>query len=138
MNLKHRIKKIEAGFKPPDLRAVIQGFLADSAPSESAFAPASLDSDDPRLQQGVDDDGEAIISRWWAVTFIDGTREQQETRLKELRVDPTFQAPWAQNGPLVCFEGGASCDDIFLRIHEKEQKEKPRSNEQKLLRSDSA
>src|SRR5437764_3998944 len=31
----------------------------------------------------------------------------------------------------------ASCDDIFLRIHEKEQKEKIRSNEQKLLRSDS-
>ena len=67
----------------------------------------------------------------------DGTREQQEARLKELRADPRFQVPWAQNGPPVCFEGGASCDDIFLRIHEKEQKEKIRSNEQKLLRSDS-
>jgi hypothetical protein len=51
---------------------------SDSGPPESAFAPASLDSDDPRLQQGVDGDGEAIISRWWAVTFIDGAREQQE------------------------------------------------------------
>ena len=78
MNLKHRIKKIEAGFKPPDLRAVIQGFLANSGSTQSPYSPAALDSDDPRLQQRVDDDGEAIISRWWAVTFIDGTREQQE------------------------------------------------------------
>ena len=80
---------------------------------------------------------ETLVKHLEAVTFIDGTREQQEARLKELRADPRFQVPWAQNGPPVCFEGGASCDDIFLRIHEKEQKEKIRSNEQKLLRSDS-
>ena len=80
---------------------------------------------------------ETLVKHLEAVTFIDGTREQQEARLKELRADPKFQVPWSQNGPSVCFEGGASCDDIFLRIHEKEQKEKIRSNEQKLLRSDS-
>ena len=53
---------------------------------------------------------------------VSRTREQQEARLKELRADPRFQKPWDDDQPPVCLEGGARCDDVFRRIHEKEQK----------------
>jgi hypothetical protein len=91
MNLERRIQRMEAEVKPAELRGVIQGFLADSAPPKGSFATAGLDWDDPRLlPQGVDGDGEAIIPLW-AVTFFDGTREQQEARPKNLERTRDFQ-----------------------------------------------
>jgi hypothetical protein len=80
----------------------------------------------------------AYFTGWWVAIFFDGTREQQEARLEELRADPIYQKPWAYNGPVACLEGGLRCDDIFLRLYEKEQFEKARSSDQKLLRSDLA
>ena len=47
--------------------------------------------DDPRLQNGLED-GEALLSRWWVVTFFDGTPEEQENRLKKLKPFPVFSA----------------------------------------------
>ena len=41
--------------------------------SEAVFAS---DANDPRLEQGVDEAGDAVISSFWVGTFFDGTREQ--------------------------------------------------------------
>ena len=121
MNLKQRLETLEGRvdeIKPRPLKAVIQGFVDGS---ETGYARGALDPADPRLQQEVDANGEAIISRWWMVIFLDGTWEQQEGRLMELRADPTYEKPWPDEGVAACFEGGARCDDVFLRLHEKEQ-----------------
>jgi len=59
--------------------------------------------------------------------FFEGTKEQQEARLKELRANPQFQKPCREDEDPIRFEGGAHCDDIFLRLHEKEQNEKLKS-----------
>ena len=55
MRLKRRPERLEGEMKPTQLRAIIQGFLAKSASSESNFAPTGLDHDDLRFNQGVDD-----------------------------------------------------------------------------------
>jgi hypothetical protein len=44
--------------------AVIMGSSAYSVPSDMRFAPAALGPDDPRLQQRVNEDREAVISGW--------------------------------------------------------------------------
>ena len=120
MNLKRRIEKLEAEMKPPALRAVIQCSLPDSAPPGS---PSSgLGSADPRVKQGVDETGEGIISPWWVVWFFEGTLEQQNARLKELRQDPRFQKPWSEGDIPVYLEGGAGCEDAYRRIKEEERR----------------
>src|SRR3990170_3165076 len=63
MNLKRRIERMERELKPGELRAVKEGFI------DQCGASGALAFDDPSLQEGVDEEGEAIISRWWAVTF---------------------------------------------------------------------
>jgi hypothetical protein len=123
MNLKRRIERIEGELKPRQLRATIQGFLAESSPA-GTFAPASLNADDPRLQQGVDDNGGAIVSRWWSVWFFEGTKEQQEARLEELRLDPQLQKPWSEGDIPVRLEGGAGCEDAYHRIVEERRNQK--------------
>jgi len=37
----------------------------------------------------------------------------------ELRADPLFQQPWNENEIPVQFEGGATCDELYSRLHEK-------------------
>jgi hypothetical protein len=49
---------------------------------------------------------------------------QQTERLKELRQDPRFWVPFKEGETPVYFEGGARCDDIYARIHEKEAQAK--------------
>ncbi|HLE63158.1 MAG TPA: hypothetical protein VI750_08470 [Pyrinomonadaceae bacterium] len=98
-------------------QAVMEGFVDQSG------ARGSLAFDDPRLQQGVEEEGEAVISRWWSVWFFEGSKEQQEEGLKELRMDPQFQKPWDQNEIPIRLEGGARCEDVFLRLQENEQNE---------------
>jgi hypothetical protein len=102
-----------AGVKPGELRAVMEGFVDESG------APGALALTDPSRQQGVDKDGEAVISRWWSVWFFEGTREQQEERLKKLRLDPRFQKPCSDGRIPVRFEGGATCEDVYLRLSER-------------------
>ena len=134
MNLRRKLERLEGRvdeINPRRLKAVIQGFVERP---EIGYARGTLDPEDPRFQQGVDAEGEAIISSWWVVIFFNGTREQQEARLKDLRAEPKFQKPWAQDGPAVFFEGGARCDDMFLRIYEREHKLKPGQNK-KLISS---
>jgi len=96
----------------------MDGFVDESG------APGALAFDDPRLQEGVDENGEAIISRWWSVWFFEGTREQQDARLKEIRLDPRFQTPCSEDEFPVVFEGGATCEDVYLRLSESERNEK--------------
>lgn len=69
MHLKRRIERMERELKPGELRAVMQGFVDQSG------APGALAFDDPSLQHGVDEDGGAVISRWWSVSFFEGTKE---------------------------------------------------------------
>jgi len=123
MNLKRRIERMERDMKPAALRAVIQGLLGHSAPG-TPFVPAALAADDPRLNHGVDETGEGTISPWWLVWFFEGTEEQQNARLKELRLDPQFQKPWSEGDIPVRFEGGAACEDAYRRIQEKRRNQK--------------
>jgi hypothetical protein len=72
----------------------------------------------------MDDNGEAIVSLWWSVWFFEGTREQQEARLEELRLDPQLQKPWSEGDMPVRFEGGAGCEDAYRRIEEERRNQK--------------
>lgn len=63
MSLKRRIQRMERKVKPGGLSAVIQGYFDDSG------APGALAVDDPRLQQGVDEQGDAAVSRGWSCRF---------------------------------------------------------------------
>jgi hypothetical protein len=110
-----RVRKLEREARPKGLRAAIQGFVARD---EGKRRPGALDPNNPLLQQGVDDDGEAVLSRWWAVTFFDGTREQQNERLTQLRADPRFQKPWEEGEVPICFEGGARIENVIRRLSE--------------------
>jgi hypothetical protein len=122
--LEARLARLEAKFKPRALRAVIQTFMERSVDDGSKCVAGSLPADDVRLQQGVKADGEAFILRWWSIWFFEGTPEQQEARLKELRLDPQYQRPWNDGEIPVHFEGGATCDDVFARIHKQMQNER--------------
>ena len=120
--LERRLGKLETKLKPHALRAAIDAFLDWSVTADSEDVPAPLPPNDPRLEQGVDDYGDAVISRWWAVSFFEGTRDQQETRLKELRQDPQFQKPMNEGEPPVYYQGGARFEDLIARIEEEERR----------------
>src|SRR6266481_9662035 len=119
--LEHRLARLEAKFRPQALRAIIDAFLDWSALADSGYVSRPLPPDDSRLQQGVDERGDAVISRWWSVSFFEETREQQEARLKELRQDPQFYKPLNEQEPPVRFQGGAGCEDGYLRFVEEER-----------------
>lgn len=114
--LEQRVRKLEGRAGSKGLRAVIQGVSPPVSP------------DDSRLRAGVDDEGEALVSLWWSVWFFEGTREQQEERLKQLRADPRFQKPWDEDSIPLCIEGGACIDEVFCRLHEREVREKQKRN----------
>src|SRR6266481_9547589 len=78
--LERRLGKLEVKIKPRALRAIIEAFLDWSALADSGYVSRPLPPDDSRLQQGVDERGDAVISRWSSVPFIKKTREQQEAR----------------------------------------------------------
>lgn len=73
--LERRLGKLEAKLKPRALRAIIDAFLDWSALADSGYVSRPLPPDDSRLHQGVDEHGDAVISRWWSVSFFEGTRE---------------------------------------------------------------
>ena len=110
--------------KPPVLRAVIQCLLPVSAPPDRPSPSPGLDFADPRLNHGVDETGEGIISPWWVVWFFEGTEEEQNARLKELRLDPRFQKPWSEGDNPAYLEGGAGCEDAYQRIAEERRNPK--------------
>lgn len=112
MSLKQRLERLEADTKPRELKSSIQGFVARSR--SGCRMPGSLRADDPRLKQGVNDEGEAVISRWWSVLFFEGTKEQQNARLNELRLCPEFQKPWNAGDIPLRYEGGASWDNLVI------------------------
>lgn len=109
---------MELEARPKGLRAAIEGFVARD---ENKLRPGALNPNDPILQQGVDDGGEAVVSRWWAVTFFDGTREQQDERLTQLRADPRFQKPWEEGEVPIFFEGGAIIENVIRRLSERKR-----------------
>ena len=125
--LERRLGRLEAKLKPQALRAAIDGILKWSAAADSGYEPAPLPPNDPRLDQGVDEHGDAVISRWWSVSFFEGTREQQEARLKELRQDPQFQKPWNEGELPVRYQGGAGCENAFQRVEEEERRNQKRT-----------
>jgi hypothetical protein len=50
--------------------------------------------------------------------------DQQEARLKELRLDPQFQKPWSKDEIPVRFEGGATCEVVYAKLEEEQRREK--------------
>ncbi len=119
MKLKGRLELLERRLRPGELCAVIQGSIGANHETR-----AMVDADDPQLQEGVDEKGVALISRWASVRFFEGTRKQQEARLRELRLDPFFQQPWKDGEIPVRFEGGATIEDAMSRGWESEQQDK--------------
>src|SRR5690348_8366298 len=99
--LERRLGEVEAKLKPRALRAIIEACLDWSAHADSGYVARPLPPDDSRLHQGVDERGDAVICRWWRVSFFEETREQQEARLKELRQDPQFYEPLNEGEPPV-------------------------------------
>ena len=106
------MRKLEGKTGPKGLSAAIDGLVTPLQP------------DDPRLRNGPNHDGEALVSPWWSVSFFEGTKEQQEARLKQLRVDLEFQKPCSDDEIPVRFEGGASCEDVYSRLEERKSGEK--------------
>jgi len=115
-NLIARVKRLEQKHRPNELRAVISGLIKPLGP------------DDPRLQEGPNDEGEAVISPWWSVWFFEGTRDQQEERLKQLREDEELQNKWDEGEIPIRYEGGGCWDDVCTRLHEEELREKQKRN----------
>lgn len=125
MTLKERIIKLETMLKPRQLPAIIESFFKISPGPERKKIPAALPADDPRLSLGVDEKGRGVISRWWWVNFWEGTVEEQNARLEQLRLDPKFQASFDPNdGIPIHFEGGATWDEALIRAHERRMREK--------------
>ncbi len=116
MNLKRRLELMERKLRPGELAAVIQGDTGDDDESVPL-----VDADDPCLHEDVDDDGIALISRWACVMFFEGARDQQNARLKQLRLDPYFQQPWKDGQIPIRYEGGATCEDVYAHMSETEQ-----------------
>jgi hypothetical protein len=133
-NLDGRLRKLETRLRPKELPAVIQSFV-DPINGEGPIVSAALPADDLQLYLEVTNDGEALISWWWSVKFFDGTKEEQEARLVELRADPRFQKLWEDAAPPVCFEGGACCDDIYLWIHKKKNNAFNQRNPQRPIKT---
>lgn len=113
--LERRVERLEHRAKPKELRAVIQGLITPPGP------------DDPRLRARVDDEGKALVSPWWSVWFFEGTKEQQEARLKQLRLHPEFQKPCSHDEIPVRFEGGATCEDVYARLEEEERESREKT-----------
>jgi hypothetical protein len=53
--------------------------------------------------------------------------EQQNARLKELRLDPQFQKPWIEGDIPAYLEGGAGWEDAVRRIEEERRNPKAHS-----------
>jgi len=56
------------------------------------------------------------------VTFYERRAAKRTTQ--RIEIDPFFQKPWKEDEIPVHFEGGATCDDEFARIHEEETRSK--------------
>ncbi|HSF59793.1 MAG TPA: hypothetical protein VLD83_17090 [Candidatus Binatia bacterium] len=87
----------------------------------------SLDVDDPELQDGVNERGQAVISRYWSVWFLEGTKAEQERELGVYRADPRYeQAPTEPpnlGDVYVEYLNGGSIDRIYLKLHEERTKQ---------------
>ena len=75
-----------------------------------------------RLSTKLETETEKPLSRWWLVTFLEGTVEQQNERLQQLRQDGRFQNPFNEHEDPVLVEGGARCDDMLLRLDSQRKK----------------
>ena|ERR1041385_6613762 len=125
MNLKQRIIKLETTSMPKQIPAVIEGFYEISPEPGRKILPAVLRADDPRLTAGVDENGRGVISRWWWIEFWEGTIEEQNVRLQQLRLEPKFQAPFAPDDIPIHFEGGATWDEELIRVMNESYVRKP-------------
>jgi len=76
MNLERRLALLERKLRPGELCAMMDGFVDESG------ARRALAIDDPSLQREVDENGQAIISRWWSVCF---SREPVSNKMLDSR-----------------------------------------------------
>lgn len=116
--LDNRIRKLEARFQPKTLRATVESFVDDQSTYPVTCDSPGLPENHPRVLKGLED-GEALLSRWWTVTFFDGTPEQQENRLNELKAIPRFQRPCRPGEEPVVNFGGARMEDTIRRLEQK-------------------
>lgn len=98
--------------------------------SQSGIAAALTGWSDPvdpehsDLRTGPDDNGHALISPYWAIWFLDGTREEQEEQLRQYRADLTYQTPPAETNLgklLVRYINGASFESVMCKIAKRRE-----------------
>jgi hypothetical protein len=83
-----------------------------------------VDPEHSDLRTGPDDNGHALISPYWAIWFLDGTREEQEKQLRQYRADPSYQTPPAETKLqklLVRYINGASFESVMCKIAKRRE-----------------
>ena len=118
MKLATRIQKLEAEVQGSGLPAVLYA-------EYSAFFEAE------DLVEGPNEKGIAVISAFWWVWFLSGTREEQERELANLRNHPRFKLPPHEKpnwfpGELRYIEyiNGASFDMTAIKLYEEDLKKR--------------
>jgi len=115
MGLERKFQTLEKEAIPSGLPAALTGW---SNP---------IDSEHPDLRTGPDENGHALISPYWAIWFLDGTKEEQEEELAQHRADPSYQNPPTESnlGKLfVRYINGASFDSVMYKIAKRRETRK--------------
>ena len=86
------------------------------------------DSNNHELALSVNDEGEALISPYWSIWFLKGTKDEQERELDLYRANSKYkQPPWEApnwNEQYVEFINGGCVDIIFCKLSEEEAERK--------------
>ena len=81
-------------------------------------------SHDYALSLGVNDGGKALISQYWSIWFLMGSKAEQERELEVYRANSKYnQPPWEAtnwNESYVHYINGGCLELIYEKIAEKE------------------
>jgi hypothetical protein len=81
-------------------------------------------SHDYALSLGVNDDGEALISQYWSIWFLGGSKAEQEHELEVHRANSKYnQPPWKApnwNESYVEYTNGGCVELIYEKFVEEE------------------
>ena len=86
------------------------------------------DSNDHELALSVNDEGEALISPYWSIWFLEGTKAEQERELELYRTKSRYkQPPWEApnwDEQYVQFINGGCVETVYEKFSEEEAERK--------------
>jgi hypothetical protein len=110
MNLKRRVEQMEKGFH--------SGVAASLTGRYKPLDPANGD-----LPRDINEQGQAVISPYWTIWFLEGTKFEQERDLEIYRADSKYKQPPRHDpnwGDLyIEYVHGGCVDQIYLKLHEE-------------------